>query len=322
MRFLAMLFDERNIRTFKKYDQDGSGQLNSSEFKVALNDLGYPVSEEDVQIIMEEVNICDSELVTIEEFGQAMILLEYPNAKYQKARQTAFLVFVLALSWLMVGTACFMHLESWTFVESMWFCWETSMTIGLGDLVPQTNAGRWFNIVYSFIGLGHLSLLLQTFVDMLTKHTSILHRLEMKMLEGHSGTPSVKDVKNLRKKQKTAQKRIGRWAASLGFWDILYWEGKPGTSDDQSKECSRLAVCPKASAESSPLRCPTPRQRKVWPPISRVTKHLRVKKIVKFQRIQLIIAADGLHKWFENKTKTTALLLFRRRSWSFTKLEL
>eukprot|EP00434_Breviolum_minutum_P012433 symbB.v1.2.010953.t1/scaffold724.1/size168915/11 len=289
MRFLAMLFDERNIRTFKKYDQDGSGQLNSSEFKVALNDLGYPVSEEDVQIIMEEVNICDSELVTIEEFGQAMILLEYPNAKYQKARQTAFLVFVLALSWLMVGTACFMHLESWTFVESMWFCWETSMTIGLGDLVPQTNAGRWFNIVYSFIGLGHLSLLLQTFVDMLTKHTSILHRLEMKMYHPKTWTD---------------------------------WEGKPGTSDDQSKECSRLAVCPKASAESSPLRCPTPRQRKVWPPISRVTKHLRVKKIVKFQRIQLIIAADGLHKWFENKTKTTALLLFRRRSWSFTKLEL
>ena len=26
--------------------------------------------------------------------------------------------------------------------ESMWFCWETLMTIGLGDLVPQTVLGR------------------------------------------------------------------------------------------------------------------------------------------------------------------------------------
>lgn len=123
------------------------------------------------------------------------ILLEYPNAKYQKARQTdatsvgenggrwgrwslpmelniflwsgwvkfgwfddwsfqteshryyrytemlclinsfwvgkiiiakAFLVFVLALSWLMVGTACFMHLESWTFVVT-WQRWHLGL---------------------------------------------------------------------------------------------------------------------------------------------------------------------------------------------------
>ena len=26
--------------------------------------------------------------------------------------------------------------------ESLWFCWETLMTIGLGDIVPQTEAGR------------------------------------------------------------------------------------------------------------------------------------------------------------------------------------
>lgn len=96
------------------------------------------------------------------------------------------------LSWVLIGTICFMHLESWTFVvprpqsvgefwkqsetighvvrmgeivyysasilgfcivqsngaddhvakESLWFCWETLMTIGLGDLVPHTEAGR------------------------------------------------------------------------------------------------------------------------------------------------------------------------------------
>ncbi|CAK9070744.1 Potassium channel subfamily K member 3 (Acid-sensitive potassium channel protein TASK-1) (TWIK-related acid-sensitive K(+) channel 1) (Two pore potassium channel KT3.1) (Two pore K(+) channel KT3.1) [Durusdinium trenchii] len=142
MRFLALLMDEQNIRTFHKYDKDESGQLNSNEFKVALHDLGYRVTDDDVRLIMEEVNICDTTLVTIEEFGQAMILLQYPDAKYKKIRQTAMLVALVNLSWVLIGTICFMHLESWTFVESLWFCWETLMTIGLGDLVPHTEAGR------------------------------------------------------------------------------------------------------------------------------------------------------------------------------------
>ena len=30
--------------------------------------------------------------------------------------------------------------------ESLWFCWETIMTIGLGDLVPQTEAGSFLAV--------------------------------------------------------------------------------------------------------------------------------------------------------------------------------
>eukprot|EP00435_Cladocopium_sp_Y103_P011299 s262_g2.t4 len=223
---MAMLMDERNIRIFHKYDKDDSGQLNLPEFTLALNDLGYPVREEDVRMLMEEVNICDSDLMTIEEFGHAMVLLEHSDAKFRKSRHTAVLIFVVALIWLFVGTATFMHVESWSFVESMWFCWETSMTIGLGDLIPQTDAGRlsvvmvgwwdtvrpwdeklrsssplqfcWLNMVYSFIGLGHLSLLLQIFVDMLQLHTSTLSRLEMRFVEGDTTTPTVKEVKEVR----------------------------------------------------------------------------------------------------------------------------
>ncbi|CAL1133045.1 unnamed protein product [Cladocopium goreaui] len=183
---MAMLMDERNIRIFHKYDRDDSGQLNLPEFMVALNDLGYPAREEDVRMLMEEVNICDSELISIEEFGQAMVLLEHSDAKFRKLRHTALLIFVVALIWLFVGTATFMYVESWSFVESMWFCWETSMTIGLGDLIPQTDTGRWLNVIYSFIGLGHLSLLLQSFVDMLQLHTSTLGRVEKRFVEVRS----------------------------------------------------------------------------------------------------------------------------------------
>eukprot|EP00438_Fugacium_kawagutii_P003081 Skav236764 [mRNA] locus=scaffold2707:41701:42828:+ [translate_table: standard] len=173
MQFAVMLMDEKNLRTFKKYDCDESGQLTKPKFKAAMHDLGYTVTNADVNFIMEEINICDSDVVTIEEFGHALVLLDLPKAKCQKARQATICVICLALFWLFVGTFLFMYVETWGFLQSMWFCWETLMTIGLGDIVPQTDTGRWVNVVYSFIGLGVLALLTQTIVDLFTKHGSI-----------------------------------------------------------------------------------------------------------------------------------------------------
>lgn len=234
---MAMLMDERNIRIFHKYDRDDSGQLNLPEFMVALNDLGYPAREEDVRMLMEEVNICDSELISIEEFGQAMVLLEHSDAKFRKLRHTALLIFVVALIWLFVGTATFMYVESWSFVESIWFCWETSMTIGLGDLIPQTDTGRWLNVIYSFIGLGHLSLLLQSFVDMLQLHTSTLGRVEKRFVEGDTTTPTVKEVKEVQSQQKRINKRISTLKAgrlTRSFSNLLSGSKKVAGQDGES----------------------------------------------------------------------------------------
>ncbi|CAJ1392752.1 unnamed protein product [Effrenium voratum] len=216
--FFAMMMTKENILTFHKYDYDGSGQLDRAEFAIALHDLGYPVSEEDVDILMEEVNICDSSQVTIQEFSQALLLLEFPNARRQKVRLSVFLSAICTFVWLMIGTLVFTQLEAWGFVESLWFCWETLMTIGLGDYVPQTNAGRWFNLTYGFIGLGQLSLLLQAIVDLLTKHTSMLGRLEKRLMEGAQGA-ALQDVRKHHRNVKTrssAEARIRDSKASLG----------------------------------------------------------------------------------------------------------
>jgi len=205
-RVVAMLFNKTNILTFHKYDTDGSGQLDSDEFAAALRDLGYPVADNDVRMIMEEVNICDTTLVTIQEFGQALILLEFPTARQEKHRLSAMISFSATLTWLLAGALCFQQIERWSFIESMWFCWETLMTIGLGDLVPQTVLGRWFNLAYSFLGLGFISVLLQSVVDLLSKHSSIIGRLEMRILEaGSASTPS---FKNLKLQQKVVRKRV------------------------------------------------------------------------------------------------------------------
>jgi len=215
-RVSMMLFSARNILTFKKYDVDDSGQLDAPEFAAALRDLGYPVTPSDTNLIMEEVNICDSTQVTIQEFGQALILLEFPAARHEKHRMSAIISSMATLVWLLTGALCFQWIENWSFVESLWFCWETIMTIGLGDLVPQTEAGRWFNLVYSFVGLGHISVLLQSIVDLLSKHGSIIGRLEMRFLEGHHSneSPSFHDMK---KQHKHVKKRVSLLQAERSF---------------------------------------------------------------------------------------------------------
>ncbi|CAE7023185.1 Kcnk3 [Symbiodinium natans] len=191
-RVIAMLFNKKNILTFHKYDTDGSGQLDFVEFGSALRDLGYPVAESDVNLIMEEVNICDTSLVTIQEFGQALILLEFPSARQEKHRLSAMISFSTTLTWLLAGAALelrralaamrlpALHTTCMRKQEAIWFCWETLMTIGLG----------WFTLAYSFLGLGFISVLLQSIVDLLSKHSSIIGRLEMRLLEARTTKPS------------------------------------------------------------------------------------------------------------------------------------
>jgi hypothetical protein len=40
-------------------------------------------------------------------------------------------------AWLLVGMGIFRSIEGWTAVQSLYFCFETLLTIGLGDFVPR-----------------------------------------------------------------------------------------------------------------------------------------------------------------------------------------
>jgi hypothetical protein len=41
-------------------------------------------------------------------------------------------------AWLLIGMGTFARVEGWSAVESLYFCFETLLTIGLGDFVPRT----------------------------------------------------------------------------------------------------------------------------------------------------------------------------------------
>lgn len=53
-----------------------------------------------------------------------------------------------------LGTVVFWLLEDWSLLEAMFFSVTTISTVGYGDLVPQTVAGRIFCMGYILVGLG------------------------------------------------------------------------------------------------------------------------------------------------------------------------
>jgi hypothetical protein len=66
---------------------------------------------------------------------------------------------------LAVGTAIFHYLEGWSILDSLYFCIITLTTIGYGDLAPQTDIGKIFNMIYIIIGLGLILTFIRTIYD-------------------------------------------------------------------------------------------------------------------------------------------------------------
>ena len=63
-------------------------------------------------------------------------------------------IVVLALGTLSLGTVFYVNAEGWRLLDALYFSVVTLTTIGYGDLVPVTDGGKAFTIVYSLAGIG------------------------------------------------------------------------------------------------------------------------------------------------------------------------
>lgn len=64
------------------------------------------------------------------------------------------ILFVLLLVLLASGTYFYWHVEGWSVVDALYFCFMTMSTIGYGDLVPTSPLSKIFTIVYSILTIG------------------------------------------------------------------------------------------------------------------------------------------------------------------------
>ena len=64
------------------------------------------------------------------------------------------ILLLLLLTFLGSGTYFYWHVEGWSVVDALYFCFMTMSTIGNGGLVPTTALSKIFTIVYSFLSIG------------------------------------------------------------------------------------------------------------------------------------------------------------------------
>jgi len=63
---------------------------------------------------------------------------------------------LLVVSLLLVGTIFYVLVEGFSAVDAVYFCAMTLATVGFGDVVPDTDVGKIFTVVYVLSGIGIL----------------------------------------------------------------------------------------------------------------------------------------------------------------------
>ena len=71
-------------------------------------------------------------------------------------------MFVALIVMIVIGTVFYATIESWSVVDSVYFCVMTLSTVGYGDLHPTSSISKIFTIVYFVVGAG-------IFVNFITK---------------------------------------------------------------------------------------------------------------------------------------------------------
>lgn len=81
---------------------------------------------------------------------------------------------IAATSVLCLGATFFHHIEKLNWLDSFYFCTITLTTVGYGDIVPTTDAGKLFTIFYVILGIG----IIATFANLIIKQTMVKRQLK------------------------------------------------------------------------------------------------------------------------------------------------
>ena len=69
-------------------------------------------------------------------------------------------LWVSAVSLLLIGTVVYRILEDWSWVDSFYFCAIAVTTVGFGDVTPSTDGSKLFTVLYIAAGISIITLFL------------------------------------------------------------------------------------------------------------------------------------------------------------------
>lgn len=74
------------------------------------------------------------------------------------------LIALAAVTVLTVGVVFYHFVERFRWLDSLYFSFVTLTTVGYGDFVPKTDAGKLFTIFYLLIGIAIIASLLNNLI--------------------------------------------------------------------------------------------------------------------------------------------------------------
>ena len=149
---------------------DDKSEAISSALR-SLEYCGAPTAEADER---------ESDVRSANETGRAYLLgtrtLRRRRVAVRVARRRIKFALLFAVGVLLLGALVMLFLEpAWDYFDCVYWATETMTTIGYGDMIPATKAGKWWAILFMFVGtmsIANFAADLLSFADM------IKHRVE------------------------------------------------------------------------------------------------------------------------------------------------
>ncbi len=121
--------------------------------------------------------------------------------------------YILLVLWIIVGALVFSYLEGWQFLDALYFSVISITTVGYGDLVPSTPAGKFFTVVFLLVGVGLalyvLSIFSQRILGAYSKTERLLKRLARKEKELEKKERELEEREEmLERKEEELEKRV------------------------------------------------------------------------------------------------------------------
>ncbi|KAJ5757600.1 uncharacterized protein N7511_006294 [Penicillium nucicola] len=94
----------------------------------------------------------------------AMRRIQYDTIRFRRWNDLIISIVAFGIVWT-CGAIVFWQLEQMSYYESLYFCFCSLLTIGYGDITPQSNAGRPFFVLWSLVAIPTMTMLISQMSD-------------------------------------------------------------------------------------------------------------------------------------------------------------